>query len=44
MFLQYLSQCAWSAWDKKLFGKGDFVKTDKVVNIFCRPVGGINLS
>lgn len=35
MFLQYLSQCAWSAWDKKLFGKGDFVKTDKVVNIFC---------
>lgn len=33
--LQYLSQCAWSAWDKKLFGNGDFVKTTKVVNIFC---------
>lgn len=32
--IQYLSQCAWSAWEKKLFGNGKFIKTDIDVNIF----------
>lgn len=32
--IQYLSQCAWSAWEKKLFGNGKYVKTDIRVNIF----------
>lgn len=32
--IQYLSQCAWSAWEKKLFGNGKLIKTDIDVNIF----------
>ena len=32
--IQYLSQCAWSAWEKKLFGNGKFIKTNIDVNIF----------
>lgn len=32
--LQYLSQCAWSAWEKKLFGDGKYIKTNTEVSIF----------
>lgn len=32
--IQYLSQCAWSAWEQKLFGNGKFIKTNIDVNIF----------
>lgn len=31
--LQYLSQCAWRAWEKKLFGDGKYIKTNIKVNI-----------
>lgn len=31
--LQYLADCAWSAWEKKLFGNGKFIRTNVDVNI-----------
>lgn len=32
--IQYLADCAWSAWEKKLFGNGKFIRTNVDVNIF----------